>query len=116
MLKKYSFPLEKRIRKGEEYKQLFTKGKRYYSKHCRIYIAFESEQRKMGVVISRKIKGSVIRNRHKRLIREFFRLNQLRLKPGLKLVIFVATCFHPACYEAIDNELQELLKKANVLA
>lgn len=70
----------------------------------------------MGVVISRKIKGSVIRNRYKRLIREYFRLHQHQLKVGTKIVIFVATKFQPARYEMVEKELGQLFESTKIKA
>ena len=42
---------------------------------------------RLGTSITRKIGGSVRRNRVKRIIREAFRLSQHRLPPGLDLVV-----------------------------
>lgn len=112
---RYTYSQEKRIRKNSDYKRLFFKGQKVGSHHLKLYYTVEEGPRQMGAVISRKIKGSVIRNRHKRLIREYFRLNQYKLVDHIKLVIFVTTCFQPATYKALEQELTGLLKKARMI-
>ncbi len=115
MQTRYTFSKDKRIHLDSDYKRLFFKGKKFSSLHLRIYFLVEDGPRQMGVVISRKLKGAVRRNRHKRLIREYFRLNQYKLRDHLKLVIFVTTCFQPASYKALEQELTRLLEKAHLM-
>jgi ribonuclease P protein component len=42
---------------------------------------------RLGLSVSRKIGGAVVRNRWKRLLREAFRLNRIQLPAGLDLII-----------------------------
>ncbi|MSU35477.1 MAG: ribonuclease P protein component [Pedosphaera sp.] len=42
---------------------------------------------RLGVITSRRIGGSVVRNRARRLLREAFRIHRTRLQPGCDLVI-----------------------------
>jgi ribonuclease P protein component len=44
---------------------------------------------RLGIAVSRKVGKAFVRNRIKRMIREYFRLNKHRLPPGADLV-FVA--------------------------
>ena len=46
-----------------------------------------SEAPRLGLTVSRRVGGSVVRNRVKRRIREWFRMSRERLAPGQDLVI-----------------------------
>ena len=42
---------------------------------------------RLGLSVSRKVGGAVVRNRWKRRLREAFRLNQSNLPPGIDLIV-----------------------------
>ncbi len=42
---------------------------------------------RLGLSVSRKVGGAVVRNRWKRILREAFRLNQALLPPGVDMVV-----------------------------
>ena len=47
----------------------------------------DRDGRRLGLVVGRKVGGAVSRNRIKRLIREFFRLNQGRIPESSDLIV-----------------------------
>jgi ribonuclease P protein component len=77
-----------RIRKADEFRAVYGRKARA-SDHLLLVYARENElgHPRLGLSISRKVGGAVVRNRWKRLIREAFRLNIARLPQGVDLVV-----------------------------
>ncbi len=69
-------------------------------------------ERRFGVVVSRKIKGSVRRNRIKRSLREFYRLNKQLFQERANYSIRVMTMPTDVKWDAICRELHTLVAKA----
>lgn len=71
-----------------------------------------SESR-IGLTVTRKIGGAVVRNRIKRMLRDLFRRNRTKLLPPLDLVVNVL----PPCHGRAARELErELLSSFSRLA
>ena len=104
-----------KIRKKNEYAAIYKKGTRRYSNHfTMITWRNPSGVRRIGITVSRKVGNAVRRNRIKRLIREFFRLNKARLSESQDIVIIGKKGTPCLCYQDICHELEGLLlNKAN---
>jgi ribonuclease P protein component len=78
----YGFPKEYRLLKRFEFRRVENAGKRKRLDHVVVVFAENSgEYPRLGLVVSRRIGNAVIRNRVKRIIREFFRYHRLTLNP-----------------------------------
>jgi ribonuclease P protein component len=64
------------------------------------------------VVVSRKIRGSVRRNRIKRLLREFFRLNRELFRDGTNTSVRVMQMPEHVTWRHVSRELEGLAAKA----
>jgi ribonuclease P protein component len=72
-----SFAKADRILKRDEFIKLSKYGGRLQNQHFIAYFAAGRLGRsRLGITVTRKIGGAVERNRIKRLIREYFRLNR----------------------------------------
>ncbi len=74
-----SFPLPKSslLTKKWEYDRVYRTGKRLRGRHLSlIYTPGEKAGTRLGISVHGRIKGAVKRNRIKRIIREFYRLNR----------------------------------------
>lgn len=75
------FPGKERLKKDKEFAHIFKFGKRRQGRNLTVIHVATSQDavhndRRIGIVISRHIKGSVIRNRLKRRLRDIYRRNK----------------------------------------
>jgi ribonuclease P protein component len=69
----------------------------------------------MGIVAGKRFGSAVERNRAKRLLREFFRLNQERIREGFDLVVIARRGMRGLSYKETEGRLLELLRRAKLL-
>ena len=101
------------IRKRKQYVIIYQKGKRSYSENftavvCRNQLG----TKRLGIAVPKKVGCAVKRNRAKRLIREFFRLNKLKFSASYDFVIVVKKDISSLTYQDVCRELENLLFKS----
>lgn len=105
------------LKKNNEFKYIFLKGKYYNGKYVDAYIFKNSLNiNKLGLAISKKIGKSAKRNKIKRLFRENYRLYEEQLKRGYTFVfLWKKKCnIEFATFKNIKNDLNTIFKKADV--
>lgn len=107
----YKRPPETRIRKRRDYLACYERGVKYHSAHFIVFaLPVISSAPRSGVAVSKKIGGAVARNRVKRVLREFFRLNYRDL-PAMDIVA-VAKKDAPALgLRAAEAELAPIIRR-----
>jgi ribonuclease P protein component len=76
------FPPRYRVRTRREFVALQRDGRRQSAPHFIVITsATPGPDVRLGITTSRKVGNSPVRNRIRRLVREFFRRNRLRLAP-----------------------------------
>ena len=68
----------------------------------------EASRKRFGVVIQRKIKGAVVRNRIRRLIKEFLRLNKHLFRDSHDYSVRVTRLPERIRWDAVSEEMQAL--------
>lgn len=82
------------LRKPEEYRRVYAQGKRLRGDGFTLIYRLGTEHGRPRLGISVHGVGSAVRrNRIKRLIREFFRLQQARINPASELIFAVRSNF-----------------------
>jgi ribonuclease P protein component len=113
-----SLPKTYLLRKKNEYDNVYLRGKRVHGENFSLILLPNNlEHNRLGISIHGQFKGAAKRNRIKRIIREFFRLDRRFLQekssrscelPSMDIVITVRKGFNlekPADFAAAVNSL-----------
>jgi ribonuclease P protein component len=105
-----------RLLSSREFMEVRKKGRRSFSRSFIVYtLANGLETNRLGITASARVGGAVQRNRVKRLIREFFRLNRQRISPGrsIDIAVYVKrnTDIKSMSLSSVEEELGRILIK-----
>ena len=91
----FTFKREERISKKRDFERVLKDGRRFKGKGFTLIVLRRNDlsHRRIGIIVSRKVRGAVKRNRTKRLVREFFRLNKDRFPPSSDIIVIAYTFF-----------------------
>jgi len=108
--KRFSYSKEERLLKRRDFVNLNQEGGRLYSKNFLIIIRKNDlEFSRLGITVTKKIGKAVKRNRIKRLVREFFRLNKEKLPKGYDISIIARADVSALKLQDIEKELGGVL-------
>lgn len=71
---------------------------------------------RVGITVSKKLGGAVVRNRVRRRLREVYRLNEARFTPGWDIVVVARSRCIDADFQKLTAAYLSLAKKAGILA
>jgi ribonuclease P protein component len=103
-----------RLRRSVEFQQVIRRGRRAAGAAFVVVVAQRSSASspqlgsRLGVTVSRKVGGAVVRNRVKRRIREWFRIRREALGAGLDWVVIGRSPAATLGREAAEAELSRL--------
>ena len=104
------------LKKNHEFKRLYNKGKSTASQHVIIYCRRNGRaENRLGVTVSTKIGGAVQRNRIRRRLKEIYRLNEEKLKPGNDIVIVARMRSRFSGYHEIEASVLSMFNKLNLV-
>ena len=105
---RFRFPAHLRLKSPAEFKAVYDRKKSASDDVLIVYAAENGRPHpRLGVSVSRKIGGAVVRNRYKRLFREAFRMTRPELPTGVDLVLIP----RPHAGEPTLDRLKESLVK-----
>lgn len=107
------FPAEHRIRRSADFQRVYARRCRASDNRLLVFGCPNGlAHPRLGLSVSRKLGGAVVRNRWKRLLREAFRLSGTRLPSGIDLVVIP----HPGAEPELAGLLESLPRLAERLA
>jgi ribonuclease P protein component len=76
--------------KRKDFLRLSYSGKRVGNKYfTALYLKSKKDKSRLGITASKRVGNAVVRNRMKRLVREYFRLNKRELKKIIDISVIV---------------------------
>lgn len=100
------FPQEERLRTDREFAEVVRKGERIGTAHFTVYRDTRGgERRQVGISAGKRAGKSVIRNRMKRLLREFYRLSKEAFPKGTRTAIVVRKTPENPALDTVRAEL-----------
>lgn len=107
-MQRYTFPKTEHLLKRWEFQRIFSENKKYTGRYLTLHTLLNQPNRKVGILVSRKIGIAVKRNRIKRLIREAYRLNKHLLPNNIHLIITPRHDISKLTYKDIEEDLLEI--------
>ena len=99
-----------RIRRRTEFLRVQQRGVRNRGRYLTLFILPNGlDVSRLGVIATRRLGGSVQRNRSKRLARELFRQN--KGQPGLDIVALLRPGFSDARIDALEADYRAVLQR-----
>jgi ribonuclease P protein component len=101
-----SYGRENRISRPADFWKDRRQRKKFDTEHFLLMLRKNNKDaRRLGLVVGRKVGGAVSRNRIKRLIREFFRLNKEKIPESSDLIVLAKKDIRIKGYREVFDEL-----------
>jgi ribonuclease P protein component len=113
-MKEQFYRKSERVTNRSRFKVIYDQGVWRGSQHFTT-VTCENTQgiKRLGITVTKKTGNAVKRNKIKRLIREFFRLNKSLFPDKHDVVIMAKRNIPPLTYRQACNELTELFTRKN---
>jgi len=110
------FPQQERLKRRQDFEAVYRSGRKRVGREFVCYVARrEGRGRRMGLSVSRKVGGAVVRNRVKRLIREVYRTNRSGMATDVDIVVVARPAAAGLSYAACSEALRKLWRASEVL-
>jgi ribonuclease P protein component len=104
------FRPSQRLRTKAQFDRVFRRGVRLDGRLFTLVVAANGEPRdRLGLAVSRRVGGAVVRNRARRLLRESFRRLEAGERPALDVVVLAKPEMAGRSQEEVARELRSRL-------
>jgi ribonuclease P protein component len=109
-----TLPRQHRLRKRAQFTAVQGRGKKLHTEHFLVFILPQANAlapARLGITVSKKVGGAVVRNRVKRLVREAFRRRKTLFPKGLDVVFIAKHVAGGVELAEVARELEKLCRK-----
>jgi len=109
----YRFRWEERLHRKSDFTRVFKEGLRWSASGVTVWVLKRGkgegpENARLGLAIPKAYGNAVARNRLKRLIREAFRLNKIKLPSGVDMVFSARATLGKPRYQSVEPIISKL--------
>jgi len=106
------FRPSQRLRTKAQFDRVFRRGARLDGRRFTLLVAANGgSQDRLGLAVSRRVGGAVVRNRARRLLRECFRRLEVAGRPALDLVVLAKPDIAGLSLAEVERELHARLRR-----
>ncbi|MGI6345432.1 MAG: ribonuclease P protein component [Bacillota bacterium] len=106
---------EDRLIKNADFRSVYRAGRSVADRYLVLYSLPQDQPGvRLGISVSKKVAGSVGRNRLKRLVREVFRSLRSNIVDGYHLIVILRVSSRDIGFAQVEASLVSLLKKAGL--
>lgn len=103
------------IKKNHEFRRMYSRGKSAVSPAMVVYCRKNRlDHNRLGITVSTKLGGAVVRNRARRRLRETFRLSAPHLRQGYDIVLVARGRVLTAPFPALLETFRRLCGKLEI--
>lgn len=108
------FPRTARLLKHSDFERVYKQGRRHFSSHMTVFYLRQGEgEARIGFTVGRVLGGAVARNRIRRRLREAVRMERVRLKSPVSVVINPKKSVLKAPFAALVEEIRRAFEAIN---
>lgn len=114
------FGRERRLRRRAEFREVYETGRRARGRFATVFCrkrptsGEREEPWRLGITATKKTGNAVERNRQRRRVRSFFRLNQHRIPEGWDFVVNTRPELGRARFEEVSRDLERTLSRLDL--
>lgn len=105
---------EERLRRRADFLRCYKRGRRQYGRLVTLYVLERGQEAvcpRLGITVTRKVGGAVVRQKIKRRIREIYRRwSQRRQLPPYDILVHVKPKASQADFTTLQTEIHHLLQ------
>lgn len=108
-----------RLKKRWQFQRAYNRGRKVWLPSMTLFVYKRPKEEsaflwRYGIAATKRLGGAVQRNRAKRLLRESFRLNAARIRPGVDIAAVAGKPLLQMKRQEAERDMIRLLKRARV--
>ena len=104
------------LKKNKDFQTVYQKGTSHANRLLVMYVLkYQHLGNRLGISVRKKVGNSVVRHRITRLIRESYRLNEMKFQRGLDIVVIARPSAREKSYKDIESSLIHVAERHGIL-
>ena len=104
------------LKKNSDFRRLYSKGKSAVTPFMVVYFRRNGlDHNRVGYTVSTKLGHAVVRNRVRRRIRELYRLNRDKMRPGWDVIVVGRGRIAAGPYQKMNEAYLDCLRRLSLL-